>query len=181
MVATNLLTAEDLLNLRDDGYRYELEWGVLRRMPPPSVRHGRIMSRVCFHMEAYADESGAGVVFANGGVIVEQGPDVVRGPDVAFVTTSRLPPDWDFSGYLPFGPDLAIEIISPSEEQHDIEKKIAEYFAAGTRLVWLFDPETRTVTARRPDGSARVDVEGEEVDGEDVLPGFRLAVAEIFR
>ena len=180
MVATQLLTAEDLLKMPDDGYRYELEWGVLRRMPQPNVRHGRIVLRVGRYLDEYADQHG-GIVFTDSGVIVERGPDVVRGPDIAFVAADRLPPDWDPSGYLPFGPDLVVEVASPSDEKHEIEKRIAQLFAVGTRLIWYLDPETRTITARRPDGSSRVYGEGEDLDGEDVLPDFRLAVAEIFR
>jgi Uma2 family endonuclease len=180
MVTTQLLTAEDLLKMPDDGCRYELEWGVLRRMPQPSVRHGRIILRMGRYLDLYADQNG-GIVFTDGGVIVERGPDVVRGPDIAFVAAGRLPPNWDFSGYLSFGPDLVIEVASPSDERHEIEKRVAQFFAVGTRLIWYIDPETRTVTARRPDGSSRVYGEDEELDGEDVLPSFRLAVAEIFR
>jgi Uma2 family endonuclease len=180
MATTTLLTAEDLLELPDDGYRYELEWGVLRRMPQPSVRHGRIILRMGRYLDMYADQTG-GIVFTDGGVIVERVPDVVRGPDLAFVAADRLPPDWDFSGYLPFGPDLVIEVASPSDETREIEKRIAQYFAVGCRLIWPFDPDTRTVTARRPDGSSRNIGEGDVLDGEDVLPHFRLPVAEIFR
>jgi Uma2 family endonuclease len=180
MNTTQLLTAEDLLKMPDDGYRYELQWGVLRRMPQPNVRHGRIILRVGRYLDEYADQLG-GIVFTESGAIVERGPDVVRGPDIAFVAADRSPPDLDPSGYLPFGPDLVIEVSSPSDERHVVETRIAQFFAVGTRLIWLFDPETRTVTARRPDGSSRVFGERDELDGEDVLPGFRLPIAEIFR
>lgn len=181
MVTTKLLTAEDLLALPDDGYRYELEGGVLRRMPPPNYRHGRIVARTTRHLDVYGDETGLGKVVSNGGVIVEQSPDLIRGPDIAFVRTERLPEGWDGTGYLPYGPDLVVEVISPSDEKHDIERVNAEYFTVGTRLIWHFDPAARTVTARRPDGTIRVYSDADELDGEDVLPGFRLAVAAIFR
>jgi Uma2 family endonuclease len=181
MATTKLLTAEDLLMLPDDGWRYELEWGVLRRMPPPNVRHGQVILRLGRYLDAYADEPGRGIVFTNGGVIVERGPDVVRGPDIAFISAERLPEGFDVASYSPIGPDLVVEVASPSDEKHEIERRFAQYFAVGTRLIWHLDPNKRTITARRPDGSVRIFGEGEEVEAEDILPGFRLAVAEIFR
>lgn len=179
--ATRLLTAEDVQAMPDnDDFRYELVRGVLHRMPPPGIPHAVVVSRTSYYLHAYAEETGTGVVFSNGGVILERDPDTVRGPDVAFVRVEQLPDDADLPGYLPFGPDLAVEVASPSDERREVEEKIAEYFAAGTRLVWRLDPVKRSVTARTPDGAIRVYADGEDLDGGDVLPGFRVPVAKLF-
>jgi Uma2 family endonuclease len=178
--ATRLLTAEDVLAMPDDDYRYELVRGVLHRMPPPGFRHGQVVARTSRHLDVYAEETGSGVVFSNGGVILERNPDTVRGPDVAFVRTERLPEGADIPGYLPIGPDLAVEVASPFDERREVEQKVAEYFAAGTRLVWRLDPVKRTVTVRTPDGAERVYADGDDLDGGDVLPGFRIPVSVLF-
>ena len=180
MATTKLLTADDLLLLPDDGFRYELERGVLRRMPPTEYEHGRIVARLSHHLYVMGELPGIGEVSSNGGVLVERDPVVIRAPDIAFVRAERRPSGGRVRGYLPFGPDLVVEVISPSDERHEIDRKIAEYFAAGTRLIWHLDPVQRTVTARTPDGKVRVYTEDEELDGGDVLPGFRLAVTVIF-
>jgi Uma2 family endonuclease len=178
--ATKLLTADDVLAMPDDDYRYELVRGVLHRMPPPGVRHGFVVTRTSRSLDIYAEETGSGVVFSNGGVILERDPDTVRGPDVAFIRADRLPEGADIPGYLPFGPDLAVEVASPSDKRGEVERKIAENFAAGTRLVWRVDPAKRTVTARTPDGAVRVYAGGDDLDGGEVLPGFRVPVSKLF-
>ena len=178
--ATKLLTADDLLAMPDDGYRYELDRGVLRRMPPPGFRHGVVIMNTALVLGAYAKDTGSGMVSANSGFLLSHDPDRVVGPDLAFISVGRGPAGEPTTGYLPFGPDLAIEVISPSDEAGDINRKIAAYFAAGTRLLWHFDPVKRTVTARTPDGVTRVYADGDDLDGGDVLPGFLVPVSKIF-
>jgi Uma2 family endonuclease len=108
-------------------------------------------------------------------------PRHVRKPDVSFVSTARLPEQRLPLGDMLVAPDLAAEIVSPNDTADEVETKVAEYRSAGVRLIWIVYPPTRTVVIRRLDGSAgEVGPEG-TIDGEDVLPGFRCSVAELFR
>jgi Uma2 family endonuclease len=179
-IASRLMTAEELLQLPDDDYRYELVRGVLKRMPPPDFEHGREAAIVSSRLRVFADDHGLGEVVADSGFRVEHAPDTVRGPDVAFVAAARVPPPEQRSSYFPGAPDLAVEIVSPSNRAAEIRRKVQEYFAGGARLVWVVDRRPRTVSVHRSDGSVTVLAEGDTLSGEDVLPGFTLRVSVIF-
>ncbi len=105
-------------------------------------------------------------------------PGIVRIPDVSFISWDRLP---DQYGQIPpIAPDLAVEVLSPTNTQREMERKLREYFAAGTRLVWYFDLKSRSVTVyTAPDRSTVLD-ESRTLDGGDVLPGLILSIREIF-
>ena len=175
---TELVRVEDVERLPDDDYRYALIRVVLYRMPPPKPRHGRITTTVAGYLWSFVAEHRLGIVYSNSGFVLARGPDVLLGPDVAFVRADRLPPDDD--QYPDLAPDLAVEIFSPSNTGSDVEDKIREYLAAGVPLLWLLDPRRRTVRVRAADGTERVLTEADELDGGDVLPGFRLPVARLF-
>ncbi len=176
-----MLTAEDLFRLPDDGVRHELSAGLLLSEPLPGARHGQISFRIGALIDRFVQERGLGTIFGNDtGFVLARSPDTVRGPDVAFVTKERMAALGDLPTYFPGPPDLAVEVVSPSNRPADVRAKVAEFLAAGTRLVWVVDPEKRTVTAYRSLLSPRVFTEEEVLEGEDVLPGFRLPVREVF-
>lgn len=182
MVAGKLITAEELSQLPDDGCRYELSQGVLVAMPPAGGWHGENSSEISWHLSSFIRPRALGRVYVSEtGFVLARDPDVVRAPDVAFVANDRLPPARDREGYLPLAPDLAIEVVSPHDRQSDVMDKVLEYLDAGTRLVWVVEPRRRTVTVWTPDRTARILTEDDELDGGDVLPGFRLSIADIFR
>jgi Uma2 family endonuclease len=108
-------------------------------------------------------------------------PKKVRKPDVSFIRAERLSAADRPQGHCPIAPDLVVEVISPRDRYSRIEAKVDEYLQAGTRLVWVVDPPTRTARVHRADGSVTDVREDGDLDGEDVLPGFRCCVAEIFR
>lgn len=108
-------------------------------------------------------------------------PERVRAPDVAFVPTARLPGGQLPQGFLRTAPDLAAEVLSPSDDPVEVQQRVRDLLEAGCRLLWIVAPRARTVTAYRTDGSARLLREPEPLDGEDVVPGFSLALAELFR
>ena len=180
MATTTLTTVEDVERLPDDGYRYALIRGVLHRTMAPAPLHGSVAARTTRHLDAFAEEHGAGVVFVEAGFVLGRDPDVLLFPDVALVRADRLPPGGPWDRYPDIAPDLAIEIVSPSNTAQKVEDKVAEYLAAGVPLVWVLHPKRRTVTVRTPDGPRRVPSERDELDGGDVLPGFRLPVARLF-
>jgi Uma2 family endonuclease len=107
-------------------------------------------------------------------------PKQVRMPDTAFVSTGKLPDDRSPEGYITVAPDIAVEVVSPNETYEEVEAKVAEYRSAGVKLIWIISPKSKTVLIRRLDGTcAEVDETG-TLSGEDVLPGFTCAVAELF-
>lgn len=182
MATTRLMTAADLFRMGDETDRLELIRGELRRMPPAGGEHGEIGLELAVHLWLYTREHRQGRVYnADTGFILERDPDTVLAPDVAFIRAERLPPKDQRRGFLPVAPDLAVEVISPSERAGTIANKIALYLEAGVRLVWLVQPRSRTVTIHRADGSQRVARMGDALDGEDVMPGFCFDVAELFR
>jgi Uma2 family endonuclease len=175
---TKLMTIAEMERLPDDDYRYTLIRGVLHRMPPPMPRHGRTTTTVIVVLGAFVRDHNLGVVYNESGFALARDPDVLVGPDVAFVRADRVPADED--SYPDLAPDLVVEVLSPSNMPALVAEKLAEYDRAGVPLVWIFDPRRRTVRVRAADGSDRVLTEGDELDGGDVLPGFRLAVARFF-
>ncbi len=176
------MTAEELALVRDDGYQYELARGELRRLPYAGFRASNIAARIAVRIGAYSDAQGLGeVTGADGGYVLERGPDTVRAPDVAFVRAERVPKGEARRRFAALAPDLAVEVVSPSDRMDDVEEKVEQYLALGVPLVWVFDPEPRTVAVRRAGRAPLVLGDGDVLDGEDVLPGFRLPVSDVFR
>jgi Uma2 family endonuclease len=108
-------------------------------------------------------------------------PTRVRYPDVSFIRTERMPPGGPAPGHCRVAPDLAVEVNSPNDKSSVTTLRVEDYLRAGTRLVWVVDPPTRTVQVFRPDGSAARRTLGQELSGEDAVPGFTCAVDELFR
>ncbi|MFQ5845492.1 MAG: Uma2 family endonuclease, partial [Planctomycetota bacterium] len=107
-------------------------------------------------------------------------PDTVRAPDISFVRRERIP-DPEPVSFAEFPPDLAAEIVSLSNSAREIGARVRDLLEAGTRLAWVLDPETQTATIHRPGREAEHLPAEEYLDGEDVLPGFRCPLAEVFR
>jgi len=161
---------------------YELVRGQLRTMSPASGLHGVYGADFLFYVTAFVKQSKLGFVTAAGtGYILAVDPerDTVRAPDVGFVAKDRLPQGLPEKGYVPVAPDLAIEIVSPSESADDIEEKIQNYLQAGTRLILYFYPKTRTLHVITASGTIRLN-ENDTLDGGDVLPGFSLPLKLLF-
>ncbi len=164
----------------------ELVNGEPRETMPAGGEHGGITNQLGRHIGSFVEEHNLGYVTAaeTGYILYKdptpQGKDTVRGPDVGFITLHRLPEGLP-EKYIPFGPDLAVEVISPGNSADDIQEKIDDYFLpdTGTRLVWVVYPRSKTVNIHTREGSKRVGIDG-ILDGGDVLPGFRLEVARVF-
>jgi len=179
MVTTQRLTAGDLRNIQNDSEDYELIEGVLTPMAPPGAEHAIMLIRLGWLLLHHADAHQSGEVLGDGGFILAIDPDTVLAPDLAFIETSRIPDD--LTGFLELAPDLAVEIISPSNSPGEIERKIAIYLQAGTRLVWVVYPRQRQVVVHTPFDAPQVFAESDKLPGGDVLPGLVIPVTNIFR
>jgi Uma2 family endonuclease len=178
---TRPMSAEELLRFDDSSTRVELVRGELITMPLPGGEHGMIASEILVLLAVHARANRLGRVFAaETGFLLERDPDTVRGADVAFVSRERLAGVDDLKGHLPFAPDLVVEIVSPSDRPGRIASKLAEWLAGGARLVWWVYPDRREVIEHRPGLAPRTIGEAGELDGGDVLPGFRCRVADLF-
>lgn len=175
------VTAEELFDMPDGGGRCELVKGEIIRLTPNGAKNGVVTARIGNVLDEYVEAKDLGVCSgAETGFILERDPDTVRAPDAAVVLASRVPASGVPVGYWPFAPDLAVEVVSPSDRLGDVHVKIAEYFAAGTRLVWLVEPETRTVHVYRSTQHVEVLGTEDDLDGGDVLPSFLCPVQRLF-
>ena len=164
--------------LPDDGYRHELEAGYVIAEPFPVHRHDRVRWRLESALRRFVEAHGLGEVFAEAGYVLARDPDTVRGPDLSFLTRERLM-GFDDSRFFEGAPDLAVEILSPSNRPGEMRAKVAEYLSAGARLVWVVDPERRVVTTYRELLRPREVGEGGVLEGEDVLPGFAIELDQL--
>ena len=179
--ATQLMTADELLRMPRDGFRYELVKGELKQMPPAGFEHGVTIVDVCTPLDNFVREHVLGVVTgAETGFQIESDPDTVRAPDVAFVSAARLPRE-RVRGYFPGAPDLAVEVVSPGDTVQEVDDKVAEWLEAGARLVWVVRPSRKTVEVHRADGTVSLLGARDELSGESEVPGFSLPVARVFR
>ena len=174
-----LITAEELLNSHD-ARRHELVRGVTRVSEPAGGVHGRLAIKLGARLDAHVTGLGLGTVLVEAGYVLAREPDTVRGPDVSFISTARLPPDRIPEQFISGPPDLAVEILSPGDRWAEIEEKVADYFAGGARRVWLLDPRERRLIVRYADRPSRVLTDSDILDGEDVVPGFTLDLTELF-
>jgi len=174
-----LLTAEDVERISLPGKQVELVRGRLVVSEPPGTWHGVIAANLTRLLGDFVHRHGLGTVAAQDtGFKIATDPDTVRAPDVAFVGRERAK-GIPRRGYAKLAPDLVVEVLSPGDAPAAVLAKVADWLAAGTRLVWLVDPERYEVRVYRPDGTLSVLREGGSLDGEDVLPGFICPLQDV--
>jgi len=175
------ITAEDLLRLPDDGFRYELVKGELRKMPPAGIEHGYLANRASWRLTQHVETHQLGKVFAaETGFQLTSNPDTVRAPDVAFVSQQRVEEVGLVRGYWPGAPDLAIEVISPNDTYTEVEGKVFTWLDAGTRMVVVVNSRQQTVTVYRSLTDITILTKSDTLDGNDVVPGWTLPIADLF-
>lgn len=182
MIATRQLTAADLVLFEINIDDYEILGGELWERKRVRRLHGRVGFDLGLRIGNFVVAGNLGELYTSDtAFIISQEPLSVLRPDVAFVRSERLPTDATESGFYAVVPDLVIEVLSPGDRQAEISTKIERYLQAGVSLIWLVDPLARTVMAYSPGRDPlKISVDG-ELDGDDVLPGFRLPVRDIFR
>ena len=182
-VKERFYTVADLRRMPDDGKRRELVNGELIEMNPPAHKHALLSSRIFTRLSVYVEQHDLGFVTgSDGGYLLytdpETGRETVRVPDVSFISTARRATRLDdlYGG----APDLAVEVISPGETYISIREKLAEYFAYGTRMVWLVYsdyPSVEVFTSANDGIALGLD---KTLMGGDLLPGFELPIHDIF-
>ncbi len=186
-VQTKLLTVDEFWRLYGDHFdevidgvrpNYELINGEAVDVPMPGLEHGEIQMMLGAQLLAFVVPKKLGKVYSE--VHSELAKDTLRVPDIAFISSAKVKLITDRKKFVPFAPDLAVEIISPSNTATEMEQKIALFFSAGTRLVWLVYPDMKKVTVRRPDGTAYDVPFTGTLDGGDVLPDLAIPVSSIF-
>jgi Uma2 family endonuclease len=176
MGARTLITVAEFEKLPDDGNLHELDEGELIVTPPPRPRHGRIQRIVALALDQAAKQAGGEVLIETGFRLAS---DVVQAPDVAFIRAEKQGQiDWD--RYCEFGPDLAVEILSPDDKAGLLQRQIARYFEAGTTTVWVLDPNSITLTVYEAGGKFRTLCASDLIDSPEVLPGFSATVSSLF-
>ncbi len=179
------MTADELLDMptfvNGNDWRYELIRGELKVMSPTKPLHGIVCARIAAWLFVFVEERDLGEVFgAETGFLVECDPDTVLGVDVAFVSRKLLATVENFEKFFPFAPELAVEVSSPGNMVKEIDGKVAMYFAAGSREVWIFNPKRRSaVIYKSPTESLKLG-EQDTLGGGDVLPGFTLELSRLF-
>jgi len=180
MATTTLMTAEQLVLLNPQE-RCELVAGELRMMSPSGWRHAEVISILDFLLTQHVRQHRLGKTFgAEGGFLLSRNPDTVRGADWAFVARENLPGQKPMQAFWPGPPDMAVEVLSPSDRAGAVREKNEAWLAAGVKLLWVVDPEHETVTIYRSPADVIVKTGEDTLDGGDILPGFRCRVAEIF-
>ena len=170
-------TEEDLLRTPKDGSTYELVDGEIR-VSPGGFRHGVVSVRITARLYAFVTEHKLGfVIESNTGFRLPGGN--VRSPDACFVSAERIPEGRLPDGFADVAPDLAVEVISPGDRPRHVLDKVGEYLEAGVRLVWVIDPKRQRAVAYRSLSEVRELGPADELDGEDVLPGFRCRLSDI--
>jgi Uma2 family endonuclease len=181
---TRLLTAEEFwewLTQRQDDGLYELERGEIVAMPSPGELHGAVCWLISFILGGYVFQRNRGYLCSNDtGLIVERNPDTVRGPDLMLFDETKQLDDLNrkFAQQIP---RLVVEVLSPTDQTTRTNRRIGQYLRMGVPLVWLVDPEVRSVSLYRPDKYPVVLDESEELVAEDVLPGFKCRVSQLFQ
>lgn len=174
------MTAEELLAMPDDGFRYELVRGELVKMAAASFDHGIHASRIVETLLPFVRGNRLGEIpLAEPGFLLGTNPDHVRIPDVGFVSQKRVDAAERPFVFFPGAPDLVVEVISPNDRLSDVHDKIAEWLAAGTLMAIVVNPRNFTVQVHTPDGITEL-TEADTLDGGDVVPGWRMPVSEIF-
>jgi Uma2 family endonuclease len=178
-------TAADLAAMPDwlpsGSVNFELHQGRLVPMSPTGWLHANLQSRMAKALTSQGEDKELGKVGTEAGVLVSRNPDSVLGPDVVFITTRSMPIHQSPEGYLETIPELIVEIRSKNDTLAELNRKVQEYLRASAKLVWLVDAVAKTVIEHRPGGSDKTYTVSDLLACDDIIPGFRLALAEFFK
>jgi Uma2 family endonuclease len=177
------ITAEQYMALPQEIYRkLELVRGRIRdvREAWPAHSHGMRLHQIAYLLKAYLHANPIAHLSGDASITLARNPDTVRAPDIYVIRKERYPRDYTGGPIFEVAPDLAIEIRSPSETAGILRAKLADYFAAGTSVVWVVEESKRRVTIHTRDASPRVIEGNASLHGDPILPGFACTLDELF-
>lgn len=180
MAGSRLVTADELLHMPEEGCLLELIRGELVELPYAGFRQAVRAAWIGRYFLEYAEEHG-GVALGPCGYLLEVDPDTVLAPDVSYLDPARTPTGDEWDGYPPGGPTVAVEFESPADPPRHLARKIELYMAGGVRRLLVVKPDNRVLAVHEAISRVRILSETDTFDGGDVIPGFRLPVAEFFR
>jgi Uma2 family endonuclease len=176
--ARNTYTPADLLTM-PEAERFELVDGNLVERNV-GVNSGLVELELASQLLQFCKSHGLGLVWGpSTGIQCFSNRNTVRKPDAFFVRRERIQSGWGAAGFVPVAPDLAVEVISPGDLASEVDRKVNEYLNVGVRLVWIVHPEAKYVVIRRINGTMAILGEADSLDGEDVVPGFRLPLKSL--
>jgi Uma2 family endonuclease len=180
-----LLTVADLAALPDElpsgPVKYELDQGrLVTLMAPPGEIHGFHQGTIVYLLKSHGERAGHGKAFGETGLILRRNPDTVVAPDAAFVANQSLPVRTSREGYLETIPELVVEVRSKNDSMAELLAKAETYLRAGVQVVWIIDPAAQKLTVCRPQQAAVELGRGDSLTAEGIIPGFQIAVAELF-
>jgi len=162
-----------------DSFPCELVRGEIIQMAPPGFEYGDIAAEIAYRIKSFIRGKELGKVVSEVGFILARNPDTVRAPDAAFVRRQRLPAR-RWPRFFDGAPDLAIEVVSPSDLRSDVAAKVDQWLAAGGTSVWVVDPPNRSIEVYRRGSHVIRFRNGDELRDDPVLPGFALKVSDLF-
>lgn len=183
--AEKLITAEEFALLPDPpgGEQMELVRGRVKLAPPANTEHGEQSFLIGVELHSFVRQHKLGRVTGEGGYRLATDPDIVRAPDAAFVSVERVPERLPKGLYFDGAPNLAVEVVSPTDKDADIAEKVLDYLACGTERVWVVRPGLRTVTVHRPGGTHTPYTDADTLTSDDAgfsVSGFTLPIAQLF-
>jgi Uma2 family endonuclease len=177
MATRTLLTLEQFEQLPHDDLRRELDEGELFTMSPALRGHGKLQVRISSLLHEFVSRHSLGEAVTEVGFILSRAPDTVRAPDVAFIRAGR--PEAS-AGFEEGAPDLAVEIVSPSDAASEMARKVNQYLRAGARAVWVVYPEEKQVHVFDSTGTARILDAAQTLSAPEILPGFSVPLSALF-
>jgi Uma2 family endonuclease len=180
---TRLVTADELLHMppEPDGTWFDLVRGRLIRVSPSVPRSNEVAAELIMRIGVHVRPNRLGRFGGSeGGFKLTSNPDTVRAPDVWFVRAERVPSGRMPRNFFDGAPDLAVEVLSPTDRSGDVWRRVGEYLDAGARLVWVLDPDTEAAVAFRPGEMPAIISADGELDGENVLPVFKVRLRDLF-
>jgi Uma2 family endonuclease len=178
-LTTAPLTLQEFAQLPGDGVRHEISEGELITLPPPKSLHSRIASKVFNAIQALLAKSALGEALAEAGYILSREPLTIRQPDVSVLSTERIQ-GTAAEDYFEGAPELAVEVVSPSDSAEDLEVKVEQYLHSGAKQVWVLYPKTKRLHLFRPGNQLRVLDETQTLDAAELFPGLSVKVADLF-
>lgn len=173
------LTLAEFSQLPRNGERHEISAGELITMPPAKSLHSLIALAVLEILQTYLRERALGRAIPEAGYVLSRNPLTIRQPDVSVLSKDRIQ-STGADEYFEGAPELAVEIVSPSDSAEDLQIKVDQYLSAGAKQVWILYPKTKSVHVFRSGGFYATYDETQTLTGGDLLPQFSVKVADLF-